>query len=83
MLLNILGGSIRRQWELIIEQAETDRKILDIVEKVSDSVHTIAKGLQATSDAVASTQRLQAEIDKSKQGVRGKLRTAIKSLFGG
>jgi hypothetical protein len=67
--------TIRDQWEVSLTQSQTDRKIID-------SVDALAIGLQATTEAVVSAQRLQTEIDKSKQGVRGKLRAAIKRLTG-
>jgi hypothetical protein len=63
-------------------QSEIDRKIIDLITTLANSVTTVANGLRTTSETVALAQRLQAELDTSKQGIRGKLRTAIKRLIG-
>jgi hypothetical protein len=63
-------------------QSEIDRKIIDLITTLANSVTTVANGLRTTSETVVLAQRLQAELDTSKQGLRGKLRTAIKRLIG-
>jgi len=72
MFLNILWQSIRRQWEVNREQRDFDLRIIDLISAVTD-------GMKLTHEFVALTERLQTELDKSKQG---RVRKFIKGLFG-